>query len=241
MGRRARPNLRLVDRSLQLYRFCYDCGNDRNGAAAPEVAGRRERPLPVDRRPRHQVASVRFTPSGENLDAWYPSASGRRRPEQPSWASHHVFIFKRERRFGNGRVRGLNELRTSHAWRELARSVWSKFLSPPTQPVFSEVTVGRPAPETPKPLRSQGSQGAWKGRFETSSRHSLCLWLLSFLSMCSAEKPLLSEWGAGLYFSARLVYLPLYAFGVPLLRSLVSNTAFAGIVLLLLASVWPAM
>jgi uncharacterized MAPEG superfamily protein len=49
----------------------------------------------------------------------------------------------------------------------------------------------------------------------------------------------LSEWGAGLYFSARLVYLPLYAFGVPLLRSLVWNIAFAGIVLLLLASVWP--
>jgi hypothetical protein len=49
----------------------------------------------------------------------------------------------------------------------------------------------------------------------------------------------LSAWGAGLYFSARLVYLPLYALGVPLLRSLVWNIAFAGIVLLLLASVWP--
>ena len=47
----------------------------------------------------------------------------------------------------------------------------------------------------------------------------------------------LSEWGAGLYFSARLVYLPLYALGVPVLRSLVWNIAFAGVVLLLLASV----
>src|SRR5215218_9999896 len=35
-----------------------------------------------------------------------------------------------------------------------------------------------------------------------------------------------SAWGAGLYFSARLVYLPLYAAGVPLLRSLVWNVAF---------------
>jgi uncharacterized MAPEG superfamily protein len=35
----------------------------------------------------------------------------------------------------------------------------------------------------------------------------------------------LSKWGAGLYFSARLVYLPLYALGVPLLRSLVWNIA----------------
>ena len=49
----------------------------------------------------------------------------------------------------------------------------------------------------------------------------------------------LSEWGAGLYFSARLVYLLLYAAGVPLVRSLVWNVAFVGIALLLFASVWP--
>lgn len=48
----------------------------------------------------------------------------------------------------------------------------------------------------------------------------------------------LSKWGAILYFSARLVYLPLYAAGVPLIRSLVWNVAFVGIVLLLLAAVW---
>jgi uncharacterized MAPEG superfamily protein len=48
----------------------------------------------------------------------------------------------------------------------------------------------------------------------------------------------LSKWGAVLYFSARLVYLPLYAAGVPLLRSIVWNVAFTGIVLLLIASVW---
>src|SRR5262245_5025118 len=50
----------------------------------------------------------------------------------------------------------------------------------------------------------------------------------------------LSEWGAGLYFFARLAYLLLYAAGVSLLRSLVWNIAFLGIVLLLLASVWHA-
>ena len=50
----------------------------------------------------------------------------------------------------------------------------------------------------------------------------------------------LSEWGAGLYFFGRLGYLLLYAAGVPLLRSLVWNIAFFGIVLLLLASFWPA-
>ena len=49
----------------------------------------------------------------------------------------------------------------------------------------------------------------------------------------------LSDWGAGLYFSARLGYALLYAAGVSLLRSLVWNVAFVGIALLMLASVWP--
>ncbi len=48
----------------------------------------------------------------------------------------------------------------------------------------------------------------------------------------------LSEWGAGLYVSARLVYLLLYAAGVPLIRSLIWNVAFVGIILLLIAAVW---
>ncbi|WP_373420486.1 MAPEG family protein [Mesorhizobium sp. L48C026A00] len=60
-----------------------------------------------------------------------------------------------------------------------------------------------------------------------------------FLVHVPGRESALSEWGAGLYFSARLVYFPLYAAGVPLLRSLVWNTAFVGIILLLLASVWP--
>jgi len=50
---------------------------------------------------------------------------------------------------------------------------------------------------------------------------------------------LLSAWGAGLYFIARLAYVPLYAFGVFLIRSLIWNVAFFGIVLLFLAAVLP--
>jgi uncharacterized MAPEG superfamily protein len=61
-----------------------------------------------------------------------------------------------------------------------------------------------------------------------------------FLVHALGREGILSEWGAGLYFSARVVYLPLYAAGVPLLRSIVWNVAFVGIVLLFLASVWPA-
>jgi uncharacterized MAPEG superfamily protein len=45
----------------------------------------------------------------------------------------------------------------------------------------------------------------------------------------------LTEWGARFYFWGRFAYVPLYAAGVPLLRSLVWNVATIGIVLIVLA------
>jgi uncharacterized MAPEG superfamily protein len=51
----------------------------------------------------------------------------------------------------------------------------------------------------------------------------------------SGRQGQLSEWGTMLYFAARLAYLPLYALGVPLVRSLVWNVAAVGIALLLAA------
>ncbi len=45
----------------------------------------------------------------------------------------------------------------------------------------------------------------------------------------------LTEWGALLYFGARLVYVALYAAGVPLMRSLVWNVATVGIILFVVA------
>ena len=45
----------------------------------------------------------------------------------------------------------------------------------------------------------------------------------------------LTEWGARLYLWARIAYVPLYAAGIPLIRSLVWNVATGGIVLLTLA------
>ncbi len=44
-----------------------------------------------------------------------------------------------------------------------------------------------------------------------------------------------TEWGARLYFWARVAYLPLYAAGVPLIRSLVWNVATVGILLFVAA------
>ena len=48
----------------------------------------------------------------------------------------------------------------------------------------------------------------------------------------------LTEWGAQLYFWGRVVYLPLYAAGIPLVRSLVWNVAAVGILLSLVALFW---
>ena len=45
----------------------------------------------------------------------------------------------------------------------------------------------------------------------------------------------LTEWGARLYFWGRVAYVPLYAVGFPLVRSLVWNVATIGIVLVVIA------
>lgn len=47
----------------------------------------------------------------------------------------------------------------------------------------------------------------------------------------------MTVWGAQLYFWGRLAYVPLYASGVPLLRSMVWNVATIGIILVLLSLV----
>lgn len=45
----------------------------------------------------------------------------------------------------------------------------------------------------------------------------------------------LTLWGAALYFWARVAYIPLYALGVPYIRSLVWLVSLAGLVMLLAA------
>ncbi len=48
----------------------------------------------------------------------------------------------------------------------------------------------------------------------------------------------MTEWGAVLYLAARVAYVPLYASGVFLVRSLVWNVGTAGIMLILLSLVF---
>ena len=45
----------------------------------------------------------------------------------------------------------------------------------------------------------------------------------------------LTAWGAGLYFWARVAYIPLYALGVPYIRSLVWLVSLAGLIMILAA------
>lgn len=45
-----------------------------------------------------------------------------------------------------------------------------------------------------------------------------------------------TEWGAQLYFWMRVVYLPLYAFGIPMLRTIIWLAASVGILLVLSAA-----
>jgi len=50
----------------------------------------------------------------------------------------------------------------------------------------------------------------------------------------------LTLWGAWLYFLARIVYLPLYAFGIPYVRSMVWTVSLLGLGLVLCALLLPA-
>ncbi|MBA4808012.1 MAPEG family protein [Brevundimonas sp.] len=51
----------------------------------------------------------------------------------------------------------------------------------------------------------------------------------------SGEDGVLTLWGTALYFWARVAYLPLYALGVPYIRSLVWLVSLAGLILILTA------
>lgn len=49
----------------------------------------------------------------------------------------------------------------------------------------------------------------------------------------------LSDAGAALYLSGRILFLPLYAAGVPWLRTLSWNAATLGLVMVIAALIWP--
>ncbi len=77
------------------------------------------------------------------------------------------------------------------------------------------------------------------GRVERASRNYLETFTFFAAAVMIANVAGRHNWmtiaGAQLYFWGRVAYLPLYALGIPLIRSLVWNVATLGIILILLA------
>jgi len=75
----------------------------------------------------------------------------------------------------------------------------------------------------------------WRAPRKTFSRHFRFFAAAILAAHVTGREGVLTLWGAQLYVWARLVYLPLYAFGVPLARSLTWNVAAVGIFLIVAA------
>jgi uncharacterized MAPEG superfamily protein len=82
----------------------------------------------------------------------------------------------------------------------------------------------------PRPVTAR-LQRAQANLFETLPLFAAAV----LIAHVAGEESALTVWGCWLYLIARVVYLPLYAFGVPVLRSLVWALSLLGLVLVLAA------
>ncbi|HEY5337220.1 MAG TPA: MAPEG family protein [Rhizomicrobium sp.] len=73
---------------------------------------------------------------------------------------------------------------------------------------------------------------AFRNFRETFPIFIVAVFLITYLDRHNAR----TEWGAQLYFWMRVIYLPLYAAGVPLLRTILWIASTAGILLVLSAA-----
>ena len=77
------------------------------------------------------------------------------------------------------------------------------------------------------------AMGGMGGRLERAYRNFLETFPLFIAAVAavtiSGQSDRVSAWGAGAYFLGRLIYVPLYAFGVPVVRGLVWNIPTLGI------------
>jgi uncharacterized MAPEG superfamily protein len=90
-------------------------------------------------------------------------------------------------------------------------------------------------------LRPTGMAGrldrAQRNFLETFAIFAAAVLLLVALERTGAR---LGEIGAGLYLGGRILFLPLYAVGVPWLRTFSWNIATLGLAMTMAAIVWPA-
>lgn len=101
-----------------------------------------------------------------------------------------------------------------------------------TQETGTAYNVGpRDEPGPPKRPVTGRMQRAQANLFET-----LPLFIAAVLIAHVADRDgALTLWGCWLYLIARVVYVPLYAFGIPVLRTLVFMVGMTGLVLILAA------
>lgn len=82
----------------------------------------------------------------------------------------------------------------------------------------------------PRPITAR-LQRAQRNLFETLPLFAAAV-LIAHVAGLEGD---LTLWGCWLYLVARIVYLPLYAFGVPMLRSLVWAVSLVGLVMVIAA------
>jgi uncharacterized MAPEG superfamily protein len=90
-----------------------------------------------------------------------------------------------------------------------------------------------------EPGRPVGKIGARLGRAYSNYLETFPIFAALVLVANAMDRhSAMTAWGAQLYFTGRVLYVPLYAFGIPIARSLAFGAATAGIVTILLA-IWP--
>jgi len=82
----------------------------------------------------------------------------------------------------------------------------------------------------PRPITAR-LQRAQKNLFETLPLFAAAV----LIADAAGAEGALTLWGCWLYLIARVVYLPLYAFGVPVVRSLVWAVSLVGLVMVIAA------
>lgn len=103
---------------------------------------------------------------------------------------------------------------------------------------FGNTYSAGPRDEGRQPTGMAGRMSRAQRNFlETFPIFVACVYLVDATGSSGA----LSQWGAGLYLGFRILYLPVYASGVPWVRSIVWNVATTGLLLVGVQAVWTVL
>lgn len=123
---------------------------------------------------------------------------------------------------------------------ELSLAAWALVLAViqlllPAMARNRETGIGYNAGPRDRPGPPMGTMTARLFRAQSNLFETLPLFLAAVvINHLAGVEGSMTLWGCWLYLLARVIYLPLYAFGVPWLRSLVWAVGLFGLVLLIL-------